>query len=459
MSYNELKHLAISKWGKSKIRPQDLYPGLLDSRIQLNTFRNPFAVNHPFEKTVKDWSFTNDMMNVTTVETTNANVFINTVEKLGEAAREISKENELAICGQTTNHHSYLGMLCVLQISTSHKIYIIDTLCLHNVIGNTLSSIFKNPKILKVVYSGSLLPKLQRDFKIFCVGVVLAEEVFQFIVPGQNSFPQMITKLCNQSLEPIFFHADWTIRPIPDDLMNMAAKESTYLLKSWNIMKGTVREQILSSELEKSRAATLEVYQFPVGATSRKIFGSLMSTLSPSLRKIFETESQCNLFSKLYKWRNESSKRRDVPMNQFVSIEELGLLTRASPLTIPSVKILVKSSTGWTQQEFVALLQITTSSRLNWATIPVIVRRRVEIQQELIQINSGDQLETGRPRIPPQIGNLNPTQRLKENRRLRNVVRKLKGLPIIKIKKSRGLKDKERSKMRALLHRLKNQGF
>ena len=52
-------------------------------------------------------------------------------------------------------HHStrtYLGITCLMQISTRQEDYIIDTLALREVLGDYLRGIFDNPTIVKVFH-------------------------------------------------------------------------------------------------------------------------------------------------------------------------------------------------------------------------------------------------------------------------------------------------------------------
>ena len=77
---------------------------------------------------------------------------------------ELSTSSEIAIDVETHSYHSFLGFICLIQISTREKNYIIDAIELRKVICRLLD-VTSDPNIIKILHNAEpTLLCLQRDF-------------------------------------------------------------------------------------------------------------------------------------------------------------------------------------------------------------------------------------------------------------------------------------------------------
>jgi len=451
------------KWGVSTVRPQRLYPGLLESRRTINTFNTVLATNHPHERLVKDWSFSEKMLRINKINCNCTLIWVDTLEKLVNCRHALAKESEIAISGKCNTKDSYLGMLCLIQISTQQVTYLIDSLLLHKAIESVLSPILKNPRILKLFHSNIILPMLQRDFNIFCVGVVLTQEIYSLAEPEQSeiSLENMLKKLTSLTLDPLTLYADWSVRPLDEYLLKHCCQETLGILKSWNILKSKLGNSIMMSEIEISRLETLKLYQIPVPEPSRKIFDEVISTMRLDLRIIFDIQSQFVLFNDLITWRENVCKNNDFNTSSFVSNSSLLFIARAKPKSEFSLLKLIPEAYTWERDVAHSLLNIINyvkSDSLIVSTIhpiPVCISVR---DPTIHLINTEVELESDVARIS-STNSFFSRKRSKDNRRLRNLARQIKGLAPLQVKRNRGLKAKERSKIRALMHRIERSGL
>jgi len=78
-----------------------------------------------------------------------------------------------------TEYHqqrSYHGFICLIQIFTGQRIYLIDAVALHDDLP-ILNAVFSNPKIRKVVHGGhNDVIWLQKDFKAYLVNIFDTEK-------------------------------------------------------------------------------------------------------------------------------------------------------------------------------------------------------------------------------------------------------------------------------------------
>ena len=98
--------------------------------------------------------------------------YIDTKEKLDKFINLISSSyNEIAVDLEHHSKESYLGITCLIQISTRDSDYILDAIKLRSVL-NKLNVIFTNPDILKVFHGADHdILWLQRDFGVYVVNM------------------------------------------------------------------------------------------------------------------------------------------------------------------------------------------------------------------------------------------------------------------------------------------------
>ena len=98
--------------------------------------------------------------------------FVDTEELLIEMAGQLSQSDEIAVDLEHHSDRTYLGVTCLMQISTRSHDYIVDTLALQKRVGHHLRAIFDNPDIVKVLHgSDSDIEWLQRDFSLYVVNM------------------------------------------------------------------------------------------------------------------------------------------------------------------------------------------------------------------------------------------------------------------------------------------------
>uniref|UniRef100_A0A1I7YKB2 3'-5' exonuclease domain-containing protein n=1 Tax=Steinernema glaseri TaxID=37863 RepID=A0A1I7YKB2_9BILA len=182
--------------------------------------------------------------------------FIAQYEELVELIKELNKQKEIAVDVEHNDKNSFLGTTCLIQISTRSKDYVIDALNLWDHI-HLLNEPFKNPAILKVFHA----PKhdmewLNRDFglevdNLFDTQKAMAELPGQFQGMGLKC---LIETLCSISLNKEHQTSDWTLRPLSDEMMDYAARDTHYLLFCFDELRNRLVE---NGKLEETSDWTL----------------------------------------------------------------------------------------------------------------------------------------------------------------------------------------------------------
>ncbi|KAL5111866.1 Exosome component 10 [Taenia crassiceps] len=189
---------------------------------------------------------------------------IDTVDGLHNMLEELSTASEIAVDLEHHSYRTFLGMTCLIQLSTRTKDYIIDALALHDHLGQ-LNCLFTNPKIVKVFHGSNLdLMWLQRDFGVYIVNLFDTGQAARTLRFPRFSLAYLLQRFVGIIPNKAFQLADWRIRPLPKALIDYARSDTHYLLYVAELLRGLLAAQDLLTEvLERSQELCLRIYKKP----------------------------------------------------------------------------------------------------------------------------------------------------------------------------------------------------
>ena len=151
----------------------------------------------------------------------------NTLHLMVESVLDLVRVNgstEIAVDLEHHHQHSYLGLTCLIQLTTRHKIdFIIDPFPLWNCLGEELCHIFHNDKVLKVLHGAdSDVQWLQRDFGLYLVNMFDTFNASKALMLPTCSYAYLLEYYCRKHSDKRFQLADWTIRPLSEEMLKYA---------------------------------------------------------------------------------------------------------------------------------------------------------------------------------------------------------------------------------------------
>lgn len=218
-------------------------------------------------------------------------VLVVTPDELDSMIFELRGLKEIAVDVEHHSYRTFLGLSCVIQISTREKDYVIDALTLWREL-EALNEIFTNPKVLKVFHGSACdIEWLQRDFGVYVVGLFdtyLAMKQLNFV---QFSLQHLLAHFCSIHLDKTFQLADWRLRllndlqlfrsriemysciefplffyrPLPKEMIEYARKDTHFLLFIHDLLKNKLLENgnqfknLLTSVYDQSKSLCLKV--------------------------------------------------------------------------------------------------------------------------------------------------------------------------------------------------------
>ncbi|XP_016976066.1 exosome component 10 [Drosophila rhopaloa] len=234
---------------------------------------------------------------------------VNTVEKLQEALEELRQATEIAIDVEHHSYRTFMGITCLVQMSTRSKDYIFDTLTLRDDM-HVLNLVLTDPKKLKILHGADLdIEWLQRDLSLYIVNMFDTHRAAKALNMARLSLAFLLKHYLDLDVDKSLQLADWRMRPLPQQLVDYARQDTHFLIYVYERMTNDLLQQqaepgLLGSVYQMSTEVCKKRYNKPhIGPDShmdlvRKTKRSFDNRQLHALRGIFE-------------WRDATARSED----------------------------------------------------------------------------------------------------------------------------------------------------
>ncbi len=270
-------------------------------------------------------------------------IFVDTKEGLEEMLAELRKASEIAIDLEHHDTHSYVGIVCLMQISTRQKDWIIDTLVPWREDMERLNEVFADPKILKV-FQGSTMDMiwLQRDLGLYVVGLFDTFHASTALGFPQKSLKYLLERFCSYHANKKYQMADWRVRPIPQEMLDYARSDTHYLLFIYDNLRNMLLEASLPDHnlidyvLQESKKEALQRYDRAVYDVEKGL-GPVGWFAPLARRSIRFTPEQFGVYRAVHEWRDRAARAADEGVMFIMSQATLFAVAEAMPTTVPAL--------------------------------------------------------------------------------------------------------------------------
>ncbi|XP_072740270.1 exosome complex component 10 isoform X2 [Ciconia boyciana] len=318
---NALKPLpeALTKSGRErKERPEDLdVPAALADFIHQQrtqqTEQDMFA--HPYQYELEHFSPPDGVLKkpepqmYRSIEETPCH-FVTTLDELVELNEKLMNCKEFALDLEHHSYRSFLGLTCLMQISTRTEDFIIDTLELRSDM-NILNETFTDPAIVKVLHGAdSDVEWLQKDFGLYLVNMFDTHQAARLLNLGRHSLDHLLKLYCNVDADKQYQLADWRIRPLPEEMIQYARDDTHYLLYIYDKVRealwerGNEQPTQLQVVWQRSKDICLKKYIKPLFSDESYL------ELYRRQKKHLNTQ-QLAAFRLLFAWRDKMARQED----------------------------------------------------------------------------------------------------------------------------------------------------
>lgn len=282
------------------------------------------TVYHPFESTTA--------------------TFVDTEEALEEMLQDLKQAKEIAIDLEHHDQRSYIGIVCLMQISTRDRDWIVDTLVPWRRKLQALNEVFADPTIVKIMHGAHMdMIWLQRDLGLYVVGLFDTHHASRVLGYPGGSYAFLLQKFTGVQAQKQYQTADWRIRPLPQELIDYARSDTHYLMYIYDHMRNELIEKSdfsvpnhekdkIHDVCQRSKEYALKRYEHPVydAKTGQGLGGwyKLLSRTSANLSK-----QEFAVFRAVHQWRDNVAREQDDSINYVMPNHMIFTLAREMPGT------------------------------------------------------------------------------------------------------------------------------
>uniref|UniRef100_A0A671FGI0 Exosome complex component 10 n=1 Tax=Rhinolophus ferrumequinum TaxID=59479 RepID=A0A671FGI0_RHIFE len=236
--------------------------------------------------------------------------FVSSLDELVELNEKLLNCQEFAVDLEHHSYRSFLGLTCLMQISTRTEDFIVDTLELRSDMY-ILNESFTDPAIVKVFHGAdSDIEWLQKDFGLYVVNMFDTHQAARLLNLGRHSLDHLLKLYCSVDSNKQYQLADWRIRPLPEEMLNYARDDTHYLLYIYDKLRlelwerGNGQPSQLQVVWQRSRDICLKKFVKPIFTDESYL------ELYRKQKKHLNTQ-QLTAFQLLFAWRDKTARRED----------------------------------------------------------------------------------------------------------------------------------------------------
>jgi len=253
-------------------------------------------------------------------------VWVDTEEGVTEMLEELKQAKEVAIDLEHNDRNSYVGLVCLMQVSTRSKDWVVDTLRPWRENLQVLNEVFADPNIVKVFHgSASDMVWLQRDLGLYVVGLFDTYHAANALHYPHRGLAYLLQKFANFFAQKQYQLADWRVRPLPQELLDYARSDTHYLLYIYDNMRNelirqsTPENNLVDYVLINSKKESLQVFERRVYDPENGLGpnGWIQLLLTRNVKSL--DKQQFAIFRKLHEWRDQKARKFDEGISSIMS--------------------------------------------------------------------------------------------------------------------------------------------
>eukprot|EP00404_Azadinium_spinosum_P005166 CAMPEP_0180460740 /NCGR_PEP_ID=MMETSP1036_2-20121128/23521_1 /TAXON_ID=632150 /ORGANISM="Azadinium spinosum, Strain 3D9" /LENGTH=844 /DNA_ID=CAMNT_0022467443 /DNA_START=64 /DNA_END=2595 /DNA_ORIENTATION=- len=313
-------------------------------------------------------------------------VLVRTEQELRSMIQEIQATcvgKELAVDVEHHDFRSYRGFVCLVQLSTRQKDFIVDPFDIFPQM-HLLNEVFTDPRIVKVLHGADRdVLWLQRDFSVYIVNMFdtgLATRTLR--LQGGFSLANLVSHFCGVKLDKKYQTADWRERPLSREMLHYARCDTHYLLYCYDCLKNALLAPGASVAPASAEAGELHATDEGLQALNVTLERSTSLCRLQHLESPFDASNQAMRICERF-----SSKQRPPEPRQFAALRNLlSWRDRLARSLDESWNFISPDACLWR----IALALPATASRLRSTCNPLPGALQHRAQEVVDLVNSGD---------------------------------------------------------------------
>lgn len=155
--------------------------------------------------------------------------------------RELERARRFALDCEAAGFHRYSDRLCLLQLTTEERTYILDPLAFDP--SDLLRAPLEDPEVQVVMHGADYdLRLLDRDLGIRMRGLFDTQVAAALLGEEALGLQALLEKRLGVSLSKKYQRADWAERPLTEGMLDYAADDTRHLMRLADLLAADLRE-------------------------------------------------------------------------------------------------------------------------------------------------------------------------------------------------------------------------
>jgi ribonuclease D len=242
---------------------------------------------------------------------------------------ELAASGQLAVDTEAASFHRYSDRVYLLQLSTRERTLVVDPLEVTDL--GRFGEVLADPQVEIVFHDADYdLRLLEREFGIRATRLFDTRVAAQLLDEPGIGLAALLEKYLGVTLDKRFQRADWSRRPLSDDMLRYAATDTMHLL---------VLRDLLAERLEASGRAAWAAEEF---ALLEDVRWGPAEDEEPAWLRLKGAKAlkprELAVLRELHTWRDEQAKRLDRAAFRVLNNEPMLAMARAMPSDLEALK-------------------------------------------------------------------------------------------------------------------------
>jgi ribonuclease D len=163
--------------------------------------------------------------------------WVDTKEGLRRTVSVLAREPVIGFDLEADSLFHFREKVCLLQFSTPDRVFLADPLALDD-LASVAAPLFEAGGIVKVLHGADYdIRSLDRDFGIHLRGLFDTQIAARFLGLEETGLAGLLSARFGIKAEKKFQKKNWSIRPLPDEMLRYGAVDTAYLLLLYDMLK------------------------------------------------------------------------------------------------------------------------------------------------------------------------------------------------------------------------------
>jgi len=275
--------------------------------------------------------------------------YVTTLNELKTVAAEFENASAVGVDLEADSMYHYREKVCLIQMATDRLNVVIDPLVIDDL--SSLEPVFSRSDIRKVFHGADYdVRSLYRDFNIEINNLFDTQLASRFLGIEETGLEAVIKQRFGKTLDKRFQKKNWSLRPLPDEMIQYAAEDVIYLIDLAQMLEAELKEkERLEWVMEECRLLT--------GVRPAEQNGEPLYIKCKGAGKL--DRRSLAVLEGLLQYRQTVAERKDRPLFKIISNGALLNIARCMPVTMDQLKTLCGVSAKQVQMYGKPLLRIT----------------------------------------------------------------------------------------------------